>query len=184
MVVPAFCLLGAAASVTAQSTHTLGAATYDAPAGWDETGSSAARRVYTRIRGTALCVILVYADDPSSSDLDAAFTRAWNTTFGQGFRSAVRPATRMQTSPSGYRYASGEGEIIDTSGNRFLGRGYVFAAGRGTQAIAWIGNGTAALDECRPEWEALFASLRFAGADRAGVSDTQAAPVPVAPASR
>lgn len=175
-------LLCLPAPTLAQSTHTVGAATYVAPEGWDEAGSSDARHVYARIRGNALCMILVYADDPSSPDLDAAFTRAWNTTFGQGFRSATRPPMRMQTSASGYRYGSGEGEIVDTSGNRFVARGHVFAAGRGTQAIIWIGNGTAALDECRPEWDALFSSLRFSGAARADASGAQPAPPPaVAP---
>jgi hypothetical protein len=168
----------------AQSTHTIGAASFVPPAGWDETGSSSTRRVYTRIRDASLCMILVYADDPSSPDLDAALTRSWNSTFGQGFRSAPRPATRMQTSASGYRHALGEGDVVDNGGTRFVARVHVFAAGRGTQAITWIGNDAAALDGCRAEWDTLFSSLRFSdtATATAGASPNQPGPAPVAPA--
>jgi hypothetical protein len=79
----------------------------------------------------------------------------------QSFASAPRPPLRDQRSPAGYRHAYGEGELVDRGGTRFFARMHVFPVAEKTQTIVWIGNSTTALDGCRPEWNAFFASLTF-----------------------
>jgi hypothetical protein len=157
----ALMLLALPCTAGAQSPQRFGAASYSPPPGWAlETRPTL--QTLTRIRGTELCMVVVYADEPSPPGLDRAFAQAWSTVFNASlYRSAPLPQMAVRTSPAGHRHAAGEGELVDNGNNRFIARMHVFPAGERTQTVVLLGNGRAALDACRPEWDTFFASLRF-----------------------
>jgi hypothetical protein len=122
----------------------------------------------TRIRGAELCMIVAYGDEPSPPALEQAFIQAWSTVFNASmYRSAPVPPMAIAVSPAGYRHAAGEGELVDNRNNRFIARMHVFPTGARTQTVVLMGNSRAALESCRAEWDAFFASLRFPSIARA-----------------
>lgn len=144
-----------------QQTREFGAAVFAAPAGFNLESKPTVLN-YGRVRDRELCLIAVYGDEVSPPGLDAALRSAWTGVFrSAGYRKADLPSMREQTSPAGYRHGFGEGDLEDRGGNRFVARLHLFPVGARTQTVIWMGNSRAALDGCRPEWEAFFSSLRF-----------------------
>lgn len=145
----------------AQQPREFGAASFVPPSGWT-VDARPTFQTYGRVRDRNLCMVAVYADEPSPRALDQAFAGAWDNIFGHNnYRRADRPASTLQVSPGGYRHAVGEGDLEDRGGNRFIARLHVFPVGAKTQSIVLLANSRAALDECQPEWASFFASLRF-----------------------
>jgi len=141
--------------------RTFGAARFEPPAGWT-LESRPTLQTMTRIRGSELCLVAVYIDEPSPQPLEAAFVEAWTTVFNTGlYSSAPPPAPRSEVTAGGYRHLAGESEIVDRGGNRFHARLHVFPAAARTQTIAWVANSAAAFEGCRTERTAFLASLTF-----------------------
>jgi hypothetical protein len=168
-------LIAAAAPgrVSAQ-VRAFGAATFSPPAGWAlEAGPTA--QTLTFIRGSDLCLVRVYGDQPSPPSLAQAFAGAWTNVFrADSYRSAPQPAPADRVSPAGYRHFAGESEIIDRAGNRFVARLHVFPVGALTQTVVLVANSRAALEACRPDWDTFFASLAFPSVGRVAAGDPQA----------
>jgi hypothetical protein len=133
------------------------------------------------MRGRNRCLLAVSAEEATPPELDAAFAAAWRSLFASTYRSAVQPRSVERTSPAGSRHAYGEGEIEDASGNRMVVRLFVFPLGAKSQWIIFMGSGAQALEACREDWNAFFASLRF-GSAAADAPATGAEPRPSTPA--
>jgi hypothetical protein len=149
-----------ASASAAQDRQEFGAATFVAPAGWS-LDSQARLQIFSRVRGQDRCMLVVAVDEPSPSGLEPAFAAAWRTMFSGAYRKAEQPVSAERTSPTGSRYAFGEGELEDGAGNRFVARLHVFPLGPKSQSILLLANASQALAGCRPDWETFFASLRF-----------------------
>jgi hypothetical protein len=147
----------------AQERQEFGAATFVAPVGWT-LDNQPRLKIFSRVQGQTRCMLVVSLEEPSPPELDAAFAAAWRTIFSSTYRNATQPESVERTSPSGSRYAVGEGALEDASGNRLVARLHVFPLGVKSQWIVLIANGSQALAGCRPDWEAFFASLRFRAA--------------------
>lgn len=170
------------ASGLAQQAREFGAASFVPPPGWT-TDARPTFQTYSRVRDRNLCMVAVYADEPSPRALDQAFAMAWDNIFGHSnYRRAERPASTPQVSPAGYRHVVGEGDLEDRGGNRFIARLHVFRVGAKTQSVVLLANSRAALDECQPEWTTFFASLRFpsVATDPRAVAGNRPDPAPAA----
>lgn len=172
------------ASVFAQPTRELGAASFVPPAGWGADGRPTTQ-VYTRIVGRDRCMIAISAEEASPGTLDAAFTTAWTNIFNPNtYPRAARPRSSEQVSPAGDRHVVGEGEVEDRGGNRLVARLHVFPVGTGAQSVVLIGSSRAALDACRSDWTTFFASLRFRSVPAEPQALPGARPAPPAPEPR
>lgn len=149
------------ALVCAQQTREFGAASFVAPAGW-AAQSQPNMQQFMRVDGPHRCMLLVSAEEQAPPALDAAFTRVWTSAFNTGtYRRADRPDAVERTSPAGYRHMVGEGVLEDRGGNRFLARLHVFPVGQRIQSVVFVASSREALDGCRQDLDAFFASLRF-----------------------
>ena len=172
--------------MSAQQPRDFGAASFVPPPGW-AVDSRPAMETFTRIRGPHRCMVLVSAQEPAAGSLDASFARVWTAAFNPStYRRADRPASGEQTSPAGYRHAVGEGDLEDRAGNRFVVRLHVFPIGPTIQSVVFLGSSRAAIDDCREDWNAFFASLRFRSAEPESTraAGVQAAAPPAAPPAR
>ena len=170
------------ASMLAQQPRDFGAASFVPPAGWT-VDSRPAMQTFTRIRGQHRCMVLVSAEEPAAGSLDASFARVWSAAFTPTtYQKADRPTSVEQLSPAGYRHAVGEGELVDRAGNQFQVRLHVFPVGRNIQSVLFLGSSRAALDDCRDDWNAFFASLRFSAVEpqSAAAAGGRSAPTPPA----
>lgn len=169
-----------------QQPRDFGMASLVPPAGWT-IDSRPTVLSFASIRGPHRCIIAMGADEPAQATLEASFATVWNAAFGpNNYRRADRPHSTEQVSPAGYRHAAGEGELEDRAGNHVLARLYVFPVGDRIQSVVFLVSSRAALDACRDDWAAFFASLRFraGGAEAGGAPVTRGAPNPPAPAAR
>jgi hypothetical protein len=145
---------------TAQQAQEFGAASFVAPAGWS-LDSHPRMQVFSWVRGRDRCMLVMSAEEQSPPGLEAAFAAAWRTLFTGAYRKAEQPASVERTSPTGSRYAVGEGHLEDAAGNRLVARLHVFPLGSTSQWIALIGNRAPALTACGNDWETFFTTLRF-----------------------
>ena len=161
-------------ALAAQGPREFGAARFEVPAGFTA-DATPTRLTYSRIRGQELCMIVVYGAEQAPPGLNDAFNNAWSTVFQPNmYRRRDAPVVSVATSPAGYRHATGEGNLEAQAGGRYYAHLYVFPVGGRTQTVVWMGNTQQALDGCKREWDAFFASLRFPS-----VSATADAPAPV-----
>jgi hypothetical protein len=164
-------------SAGAQVSQEFGPASFVAPRGWS-LDSQPRLQVFTRITGRDRCMLVVTAEEPSPPGLDAAFAAAWRTMVSGASGTGEPPASVERTSPSGSRYAVGEGDFEDGAGNRLAARLHLFPLGVKSQWIVLIGSGPLALATCEDDWESFFRSLRFRSA--AAGPATPARPPPAA----